>query len=70
MDMIDFINALKGFPFYINVFARLISSYKLLTEEIVKKEFYQALPYLAIHLKSMWDKLNFSEQKNHCSTIG
>ncbi|MDO5860852.1 MAG: ATP-binding protein, partial [Methanobrevibacter sp.] len=53
----------KGVPFYINTFARLISSDKLLTEEVVKKEFYKALPYLAIHLKSMWDKLNFPEQK-------
>ena len=58
-----FYKCTKGVPFYINTFARLISSDKLLTEEIVKKEFYKALPYLAIHLKSMWDKLNFPEQK-------
>lgn len=58
-----FYKCTKGVPFYINTFARLISSDKLLTEEVVKKEFYKALPYLAIHLKSMWDKLNFPEQK-------
>ena len=58
-----FYKCTKGVPFYINTFARLISPDKLLTEEIVKKEFYNALPYLAIHLKSMWDKLNYSEQK-------
>ena len=58
-----FYKCTKGVPFYINTFARLISPDKLLTEEIVKKEFYNALPYLAMHLKSMWDKLNYSEQK-------
>ena len=58
-----FYKCTKGVPFYINTFARLISSDKLLTEEIVKKEFVKALPYLSIHLKSMWDKLNFPEQK-------
>ena len=58
-----FYKCTKGVPFYINTFARLMSSDKLLTEEVVKKEFYKALPYLAIHLKSMWDKLNFPEQK-------
>lgn len=58
-----FYNCSKGVPFYINTFARLISPDKLLTEKIVKKEFYKALPYLAIHLKSMWDKLNYHEQR-------
>ena len=48
-----FYKCTKGVPFYINTFARLMSSDKLLTEEIVKKEFYKAFPYLAIHLKSM-----------------
>ena len=58
-----FYKCTKGVPFYINTFARLISSDKLLTEEIVKNEFIKALPYLSIHLKSMWDKLNYHEQK-------
>ncbi len=58
-----FYKCTKGVPFYINTFARLISSDKLLTEEIVKEEFIKALPYLSINLKSMWDKLNFPEQK-------
>lgn len=59
----QFYKCTKGVPFYINTFARLISSDKLLTEEVVKEEFYKALPHLSIHLKSMWDKLNFHEQK-------
>lgn len=29
----------------------------------------KCIPYLAIHLKSMWDKLNFPEQEDHCSII-
>lgn len=58
-----FYKCTKGVPFYINTFARLISKDKILTDEIVKKEFFKALPYLAIHLKSMWDKLNYPEQK-------
>ena len=58
-----FYKCTKGIPFYINTFARLISSEKELTEEIVKKEFNKALPFLSIHLKSTWDRLNFNEQK-------
>ena len=58
-----FYKCTKGIPFYINTFARLISSDKLLTEETVRKEFIKALPYLSIHLKSMWDKLTYQEQK-------
>ena len=58
-----FYKCTKGIPFYINTFARLMSSEKLLTEEIVIEEFYKSLPYLSIHLKSLWDKLNYHEQK-------
>lgn len=46
-----FYKSTKGVPFYINTFARLMSKDKILTDEIVKKEFFKALPYLAIHLK-------------------
>lgn len=58
-----FYNCTKGIRFYINTLARLMSSEKLLTEEIVIEEFYKSLPYLSIHLKSLWDKLNYHEQK-------
>lgn len=53
----------KGIPFYVNTLARLMSTDKLLTEEIVIDEFYRSLPYLSMHLKSVWDKLNYHEQK-------
>ena len=58
-----FYKCTKGVPFYINTFARLISPDRALTEEIVKKEFLKALPYLSIHLKRLWDRLNYPEQK-------
>lgn len=58
-----FYKCTKGIPFYINTFARLISSDRQLTEEIVKQEFYKALPFLSIHLKSQWDRINYNEQK-------
>lgn len=58
-----FYKCTKGIPFYVNTLARLMSTDKLLTEEVVIDEFYRSLPYLSIHLKSVWDKLNFHEQK-------
>ena len=58
-----FYKCTKGIPFYINTLARLMSTDKLLTEEIVIDEFYKSIPYLSIHLKSEWDKLNYHEQK-------
>ena len=58
-----FYKCTKGIPFYVNTLARLMSTDKLLTEEIVIDEFYRSLPYLSMHLKSVWDKLNYHEQK-------
>lgn len=58
-----FFKCTKGVPFYINIFARLISPDKLLTGEIVKKEFYEAISFLSAHLKNLWFKLSYSEQK-------
>lgn len=40
-----------------------MSTDKILTESVVIEEFYRSLPYLSIKLKSMWNKLNYHEQK-------
>ena len=52
-----------GIPFYINSFARLLSHEEILDEKKLSSEFKNALPFLAIHLISYWDKLTFQEQK-------
>ena len=58
-----FYKCTKGIPFYINTLARLMSTDRILTENVVIEEFYKSLPFLSIHLKSMWNKLNYYEQK-------
>ena len=58
-----FYKCTKGIPFYINTLARLMSTDKLLTEEVVIEEFYKALPFLSMHLSKMWSNLNYHEQK-------
>lgn len=58
-----FYKCTRGIPFYINTFARLMSPDVELNEDNVKKEFANALPYLSIHLKSLWDRLTLHEQK-------
>lgn len=52
-----------GLPFYINTFAKLLPKDELLTEESIKEEFQNVLPYLSIHLINSWARLTLQEQK-------
>ena len=58
-----FYDCTNGIPFYINSFAKLLSHEEVLDEEKLDDEFKSALPFLAIHFISSWDKLTFQEQK-------
>ncbi|MDR0912590.1 MAG: ATP-binding protein [Methanobrevibacter sp.] len=57
-----FYSCTKGIPFYINTFAKILPKDYPLNDEDVKKEFTNALPFLADHLKQQWGRLKLFEQ--------
>jgi hypothetical protein len=58
-----FYKCTKGIPHYVNTFAKLLTKDTLLTEEMVKNEFINCLPFLADQLKQKWGGLTLREQK-------
>ncbi|MBR5504660.1 MAG: ATP-binding protein [Methanobrevibacter sp.] len=58
-----FYECTKGIPFYINTFLRFLINEGSLDKEMVEREFYNVLPFLAIHLINDWKNLTKQEQK-------
>lgn len=64
-----FYKCTQGIPFYVNTFAKLLPKDVNLSENEIKSEFKQVLPYIAVHLSNQWNRLTFQEQKIIISLI-